>query len=80
MKFMGWLREKLNGRVGGRDDKFAAAMAATDSLTVMARSLRQQLEPYKQADDPFAAMTRAVSASRSYEESQEAAIFRGPAH
>lgn len=80
MKFMTWLREKLNGKVGNRDDKFVAAMAATDSLTTMARSLRQQLEPYKQADDPFAAMTRAMRASRLYEEPQEAAIFRGPPH
>lgn len=80
MKIMKWLRERLNGEVGGRDDKFAAAMAATDSLTIMARSLREQLEPYKQADDPFAAMTRAWRVSRAYEEPQEAAIFRGPPH
>lgn len=78
MKIMSWLREKLNGKVGNRDDKFVEAMAATESLTVMARSLRQQLEPYKMADDPFAAMLHARRISRDYEDRQESAIYRGP--
>lgn len=78
MTIMNWLREKLNGKPDHRDDKFVEAMAATESLTVMARSLRRQLEPYKQADDPFAAMVRARQISQSFEEQQESAIFRGP--
>lgn len=78
MTIMNWLREKLNGKPDRRDDKFVEAMAAAESLTVMARSLRQQLEPYKQADDPFAAIVRACQISRSFEERQEAMIYRGP--
>lgn len=80
MKFMSWLRERLNGKVGDRDAKFAEAVAATDGVAVTARSLREQLEPYRRADDPFAAMTRALHATRSFQDTHDPVIYHGPPH
>lgn len=76
MTVMSWIREKLNCKPA--DDKFIEAIAATEGLAIAARSLREQLEPFKLADDPFAAMMHAKRISRAYEEKQESLIYRGP--
>lgn len=56
----GWFREKIASRSHG-DEEFDRAMAATEEFMTKTRSIRQQLEPYKVADDPFAAIQRATS-------------------
>jgi len=80
MTLMSWLRAKLNGPRGDADRSFREAVAATDSLTNMARSLRQQLEPFKIADDPLVAMFNARRIAEEYEKQQEANIHHGPKH
>lgn len=49
------------------EKKFDVAMAAADELLMKARSVREQLEPYRQADDPFAAIQRAHSLDGFYQ-------------
>lgn len=60
------------------DRKFAAAMEAASEVTVKAKSLIEQMKPYVEADDPFAALVMAREKSMEYERDQEARIFRGP--
>lgn len=70
-----WLREKLGCP---RRDVFSEAIAATDEVTIHARSLRQQLEPFRFASDPFSAMAASRQMSDEFEKRQEAEIYRGP--
>jgi hypothetical protein len=65
---MAWVHEKL---IGNRArDLCAEAMKVTEDVTIKVRSLREQIQPYVAADDPFAAMTRAHERASSYREAQ----------
>lgn len=75
MKIMRWLGEKL---FGAPRDVFREAVTATDEVTTRARSLRQQLEPFRLEDDPFAAIIRKQIITEAYESAQLSALHRGP--
>lgn len=75
MKLMEWVRGKL---FGARRDIFREAVDATDEATRQARSLREQLEPYRLEDDPFISMTRKHMLAEAFSASQLAEIHRGP--
>lgn len=75
MKCMEWLRGKL---FGAQRDVFREAVAATDEATRQARSLREQLEPYRLEDDPFISMTRKHMLAEAFSASQVADIHQGP--
>lgn len=48
------------------EQKFDAAMAAADELLVETRSVKQQIEPFRHADDPFTAIRRSTSLDGFY--------------
>lgn len=75
MTWMSALREKLSGH---RRDVFREAIDATEAVTVQTRSIRQQLEPYRLEDDPFASLVRKRLMVETFESVQESEIFRGP--
>lgn len=77
MSVMTWLHEKLGYRQP-EDSRFGAAIAATSELTTMARSLRQQLEPYRREDDPFASIMRKHDMAQKFDEGQIRDIHHGP--
>jgi hypothetical protein len=58
MMLMTWLYERLGWR-SRSDKRYEAALSDVDEVTVAARSLREQIEPYKMSRDPFAAMVHA---------------------
>lgn len=60
------------------EQKFADAMRAAAELEVKARSLIDQIKPYAEADDPFAALVEAHERAAAYEHEQEQRIFLGP--
>jgi hypothetical protein len=60
------------------DKKFDAAMRAASELSVKARSLMEQIQPYAHEVDPFAAIVDAHHKAQQYEEDQERRIFLGP--
>jgi hypothetical protein len=73
---MAWVpggRSKAEG-----DEKFAAAMRAASETSLKVRSLIDQLKPYQEADDPFAAIVEAHDRAVRYEQEQEKRIFLGP--
>lgn len=47
--------------------KFDDAMAQADELFVRTRSVREQLEPYRSADNPLEAIQRATALDGFYE-------------
>lgn len=65
-KIMMWFRELLHTARTPADDQYDLAMKATSDLKMQSRSLRQQLEPFKQQADPFAAIQRATSLDGFY--------------
>jgi 5'-deoxynucleotidase YfbR-like HD superfamily hydrolase len=67
-----------DGKQSVGDEKFAAAMRAASELTVKARSLLDQIKPYIETDDPFAAMVEAHDRAQAFEVEQETKIFLGP--
>lgn len=75
MKLMSWVLEKVLGR---RRDVIREAIIATEDATNRTRSLRQQLEPFRLEDDPFAAIVRKQIMTEGYESAQLAALHRGP--
>lgn len=75
MKLMEWVRAKL---FGVQRDFFREALDATDEATRQARSLREQLEPYRLEDDPFISMTRKHMLAEAFLASQLADLHRGP--
>jgi len=60
------------------DERFADAMRAASEFSVRTRSLLQQIRPYAESDDPFAAILTASDVVKPYEEDQEKRIFEGP--
>lgn len=60
------------------DRKFEAAMRAASELSVKARSLLEQIQPYVHDIDPFAAIVDAREKAEEYEQDQEGRIFLGP--
>lgn len=76
MSTMAWFPRGRDVSEGDR--KFAAAMQAASEVTVKARSLLDQIRPYAEADDPFAALVAARDRAESYEKDQEKRIFLGP--
>lgn len=60
------------------DERFAAAMQAAGELSLRTRSVIEQIRPYAEAEDPFAAILTASDSARPYEEQQEKRIFEGP--
>lgn len=75
MTLLQWAREKIFGH--GRD-AFAEAIDATDDATIKTRSLREQLEPFRLDDDPFASIIRKRIMTDGYESAQISSIYRGP--
>lgn len=59
---MQWISEKLHGR--GMDRANDALSATTDVIN-KSRSIRQQLEPYRLDQDPFASIVRWSQISKS---------------
>ncbi len=72
---MSWIRGKLFHQEAPRVD---AAFDLTSEVIDRSRSLRQQLEPYRLNDDPFAAITRSHVLTQDYETAQEERIHLGP--
>lgn len=66
----GWVRRKTDKAMtevqSPGEQKFDAAMAAADDLLIRTRSVKEQLEPFRHADDPFAAIQRATSLDGFY--------------
>lgn len=67
----GWVRRRVTKMAepehkSAGDEKFDIAMAEADDLMVKTRSVREQLEPYRQSEDPFAAIQRATSLDGFY--------------
>lgn len=74
-----WLnRGQSSSRTGGADEKFAAAMRASAEVVIKARSLIEQIKPFTESEDPFAALVAAHDQAQIYEEEQEVRIFKGP--
>lgn len=60
------------------DEKFADAMRAASEVAIKARSLLDQIRPYTEADDPFAALVEAHDRAQTFENDQETRIYLGP--
>jgi hypothetical protein len=67
-----------DGKQSVGDEKFAAAMRAAAEFSVKARSLLDQIKPYIETNDPFAAMVEAHDRAQAFEAEQETRIFLGP--
>jgi hypothetical protein len=78
MSVMTWLQEKFGYHHHHGESAFRAAIAATSELTTMARSLRQQLEPYRRDDDPFASIMRKHDMAEQFDQGQIRDIHHGP--
>lgn len=63
---LGWFKNKSAPGQSKGDEAFDRAMAESDDLLIKTRSVKQQLEPYRVADDPFAAIQRATSLDGLY--------------
>ncbi len=62
---MAWFRGNEMKKSPG-DIAYERAMADASALEVEARSVRQQLEPYRNADNPFLAIQRSTSLDGEY--------------
>lgn len=60
------------------DDKFDAAMRLGSEVRLKMHSLVDQIRPYAEADNPFAAIVDAHQRAEEYERDQERRIFLGP--
>lgn len=70
MSFVSWIREKLGTT---QSPRMVQALMATEEVTHKARELRESIEPFKAAADPFIALW-----AHSYEVLQEHRIHEGP--
>ena len=78
---MAWLKSKFLAPPpsNGSDAKYFAALSAAEDLLIANRSLQQQLRPFRNMPDPFAAIQKAARISDEFEAPQEAKIFKGRA-
>lgn len=60
------------------DERFVEAMDAATEASIKAISLRQQIQPYAEKEDPEAAIERARETAEAFEADQEARLFLGP--
>jgi len=68
----GWFRSKgetmaTENQKSAGEEKFDLAMAQADELMVKTRSVKEQIEPFRHADDPFAAIQHAHSLDGFYQ-------------
>lgn len=60
------------------DEKFDAAMRLGSEVRLKMHSLVDQIRPYAESDDPFAAIVAAHDRADAFEKDQEKRIFLGP--
>lgn len=72
MSFMSWLRHKLGS---SQSPRMSEALHLTDDVAHTARELRESIEPFKSAKDPFIALW-----AHSYEAREERRLHEGTPH
>lgn len=63
---MSWLGEKMGLPASVSSERADRAIRMSEEVIIQSKSLRQQLEPFREAKDPFLAIKRATSRDGEY--------------